>query len=149
MIKEVVHIIVIEIPGERRIAGLSRSDMHFMADIAYAACIVCDDETYYIRARCFIDMRWVGSISGMTITKVPLVGYDVVVARRGAMEMNLQAITLRCFPGEGSIALGFGFTDMDFMAYITDAAAVVRDDETHEVRTGRIIDMGWISAIAF
>ena len=92
-------------PVEFRITlRIDRGNDHFMADITDATYIVSDDQADVVGAGLLIRMIWIGSIAGMAIAKIPLVGHDIMFAGRGAVKMHLQRIG-QLLPGKRRIAL--------------------------------------------
>ena len=66
----------------------NRFNHHLMTNRAGATCIVSDGEIYCIRSCLFIGMMLVLPITGMSITEVPLIGSDVMLAGRSIVEID-------------------------------------------------------------
>ena len=92
-------------------------------------------------------MIGVGAITGMTISEIPQIGDDIMVAGSGIVKMQLQGI-LQLFPVEICIALSGYRGDGDLVADIADATHRVGDDEAYIIGAGFIISMSWIFGIA-
>ena len=92
-------------PVEFRITlRIDRGNDHFMADITDATYIVSDDQADVVGAGLIVSMVGIGSVAGMAIAKIPLVGHDIMFAGRGAVKMHLQRIG-QLLPGKRRIAL--------------------------------------------
>lgn len=111
-----------DFPIERGMTRSRRFNMHFMAYIVYAAGVVCDYQTDYVHTNGVVDMGWVSTIPFCPITKDPMITHDIMVACRGAVEMNFKVIALCRFPGKGGIAFGADGFHNDFMTDIVYAS---------------------------
>ena len=77
-----------------------------------------------------------------------MIGDDIVVARRGAVEMDLQVVALGYFPVEAGLTFGTnGFHD-HFVAYIIYTARIVCNGQADYIGAGLFISVVWIGAIA-
>ena len=77
---------------------------HFVADIIDASKVISDGQADQVCTWCCIGVVWSRSIAFMTITKVPVVGNNIMFTRRSAVEMDLQRPG-QLLPGKLSIAL--------------------------------------------
>ena len=81
-----------------------RFNGHFVADIIDASKVICDGQADQIGTWCSIGVVRSRSIAFMTITKVPIVGNNVMFTCRRAVKMDLEG-PWQLFPGKLSIAL--------------------------------------------
>ena len=96
------------------------ANRHFVTNLTDTSCVVLYPETHHIYSWFSILMEWILIIGIMAIAKGPMVGYDVMLTRRVAEEINIIGSWIE-IPGENSMAAG-GFTlYSDLVAYITDA----------------------------
>ena len=118
---------------------------NFVTDRAGATRIICDRETYYISAWLSVRVMWILTISIMSVTKIPLIRSDIILAGGSAVEVDLQS-TGYLFPRELSVAFTLCFFYMYFVAFLTDASSLIGDDQAYIIDTRLIIGMCRIGA---
>ncbi len=136
-----------DFPIERSMTRRGGFHMHFMANIVCASGVVRDQQTYHIDTDRIIYMRWVRAIPFGAIPKKPMVGYDIVVAGGGAVEMDFQVIALGKFPIERGMAFGANGFHNDFVTYIIHAAGIVGDGQADQVGARLLVGMVWIGSV--
>ncbi len=113
-----------------------------MADIAYAAYVIRDDQADQVISRFTVGVIWAGAVAFVIVPKIPMKGYDIMFTGRGAVEMDLKC-TGDLFPGKLSIAIRLYCLNGYFVTDVIHATKIICDDQANQVCSGLRIGVVW------